>query len=99
MVADQDNCPEAVELVVREQPDVVFIEDGMFPEKDGLETSRQIMAQFPTSIVILPDCADTGYREKALAAGASGYYMRPPEIAPLLYETRQALQRFRERDR
>ena len=70
---------EGVEMAIRERPDLILM-DIQLPDMDGLEATRQIRAS-PVDgsipIVALTSYALTGDRQRALAAGCSGYIEKP----------------------
>jgi DNA-binding NarL/FixJ family response regulator len=64
---------EALELVGRENPDVVLM-DLRMPHCDGVEATRRIRAEHPaTQVVVLTTYADDESILQALSAGARGY--------------------------
>lgn len=65
------NGSEAVELALRLRPDVIAM-DVRMPILNGLEATRQIMAEQPTPIVLVSEVAETdvALSLEALAAGA-----------------------------
>ena len=68
-----------VELAIKEKPDLILM-DVQLPDIDGLETTRRIRASEADShipIVALTSFAMAGDREKALAAGCTGYIEKP----------------------
>jgi len=68
-----------VELAVKEKPDLVIM-DVQLPDIDGLETTKRIRASEADgdiSIIALTSFAMAGDREKALAAGCTGYIEKP----------------------
>jgi len=70
---------EGVELVIREKPDLVLM-DIQLPDIDGLEATKRIReseADGKIPIIALTSYAMTGDREKALAAGCTGYIEKP----------------------
>ncbi len=70
---------EGVELVLKEKPDLVLM-DIQLPGIDGLETTKRIReseADGGLPIVALTSFAMTGDRERALAAGCTGYLEKP----------------------
>lgn len=68
-----------VELAVKEKPDLVIM-DLQLPDIDGLEATKRIRASEADSeipIIALTSYAMVGDREKALAAGCTGYIEKP----------------------
>jgi CheY-like chemotaxis protein len=79
-IREATNGQEALEWIMREPPQVVFL-DLKMPVMDGWETARRIRAlaeplrQLP--IVAVTAQAMPGDREKALAAGCDEYISKP----------------------
>ena len=68
-----------VELAIKEKPDLVIM-DLQLPDIDGLEATKRIRASEADSdipIIALTSFAMAGDREKALAAGCTGYIEKP----------------------
>ena len=68
-----------VRLAVEQQPDLVVM-DIQLPDIDGLEATRRIRASAEAGhvpVVALTSYAMTGDRERALAAGCTGYIEKP----------------------
>ncbi len=68
-----------VELAIKEKPDLIIM-DIQLPDIDGLEAVRRIRASKADRkipIVALTSYAMTGDREKAMAAGCTGYIEKP----------------------
>jgi len=68
-----------VELAVKEKPDLILM-DILLPGIDGLEATKRIRASEADSeipIIALTSYAMAGDREKALAAGCTGYIEKP----------------------
>jgi CheY-like chemotaxis protein len=68
-----------VELAAKEKPDLILM-DIQLPDIDGLEATKRVRAseiagEIP--IVALTAYAMVGGREKALAAGCTGYIEKP----------------------
>ena len=82
VVGEAANGREAVELVTREQPDVVLMDIRM-PEMDGVEATRLITADesLATRVLILTTFDLDEYVFDSLRAGASGFLLKdtPPE--------------------
>ena len=78
---------EALPLVRELQPDVVLMDLSM-PEVDGIEATRQVVAEAPeTHVVVLTSFADKQRILDALSAGAVGYLLKdadPAEVAAAL---------------
>ncbi len=68
-----------VELAVKEKPDLIIM-DLQLPDIDGLEATKRIRASETDAeipIIALTSFALAGDREKALAAGCTGYIEKP----------------------
>ncbi len=68
-----------VELAIKEKPHLVIM-DIQLPDIDGLEATKRIRASEADAeipIVALTSFAMVGDREKALAAGCTGYIEKP----------------------
>ncbi len=68
-----------VELAIKERPDLIIM-DIQLPDIDGLEAARRIRASEADGdipIIALTSFAMTGDRERALAAGCTGYIEKP----------------------
>jgi len=68
-----------VELASKEKPDLILM-DIQLPDIDGLEATKRIRASGADSdipIIALTSFAMAGDREKALAAGCTGYIEKP----------------------
>jgi DNA-binding NarL/FixJ family response regulator len=76
VVAEAADGAEAVELALRERPDLCILDVGM-PRLTGLQATREIKAQAPdVSVLILSMHRDERYLFEALKAGASGYVLK-----------------------
>jgi len=68
-----------VELAGKEKPDLILM-DIQLPDIDGLEATKRIRASEADAeipIIALTSYAMVGDREKALAAGCTGYIEKP----------------------
>jgi DNA-binding NarL/FixJ family response regulator len=76
VVAEAADGAEAVELALREKPDLCILDVGM-PRLTGLQATREIKAQAPdTTVLMLSMHSDERYLFEALKAGASGYVLK-----------------------
>jgi DNA-binding NarL/FixJ family response regulator len=90
VVGEASNGTEAVDLAVREHPDVVLM-DVRMPVMDGLEATRRITADeslSTTRVVILTTFDLDEYVHEALRAGASGFLLKDTMPVDLLHAIR-----------
>lgn len=81
---------QGVEVVTREQPDVVLMDLSM-PGMDGTEATRLLTAAGSTArIVVLTSFADDRHVSEALDAGAAGYVLKNAGPDELLHAVRAA---------
>src|ERR1700730_6507492 len=84
VVAEASDGRQAVQLVARHHPNVVVLDIGM-PELNGIEATRQIVAQDPhPEVVILSMHSDESYVLRALKAGARAYILKNAAEADLI---------------
>ena len=88
VVAEAANGLEAVHLAGQHHPQVVVLDIGM-PQLNGIEATREIVAQEPQAqVVILSMHADEGYVLRALKAGARAYILKNAAEADLIRAVR-----------
>lgn len=76
VVAEASDGLQAVKKVKEHQPQVVLMDIHM-PNLDGLEATRHIKAQFPsTSVIMLTIYDSDAYVLDAVGAGAAGYLLK-----------------------
>lgn len=76
MVAQAEDGRAAVELIRQHRPDLVVMDIGM-PELNGVEATRQIVADLPeVKIIALSMHEDKRFVSGMLKAGASGYLLK-----------------------
>ncbi len=84
LVGTASNGNEAIAAVASLQPDVVLMDLSM-PELDGVEATRRITADHPSSrVLVLTSFSDQTRILDALSAGADGYLLKhaePDDIA------------------
>ena len=84
VVAEAADGREAVQLASRHHPDVVILDIGM-PQLNGIEATRQIVAQEShPNVVILSMHSDESYVLRALKAGARAYILKNAAEADLI---------------
>lgn len=89
VVGEAADGQQAVAAVARRQPDVVLMDLEM-PVMDGIETIRQVMAQWPeTRILVLTSFATDDRVLPAVKAGALGYLLKDSEPDALIQAIRQ----------
>ncbi|MCE9637922.1 MAG: response regulator transcription factor [Planctomycetes bacterium] len=88
VVGEAGDGTEAVRLVASLAPDVVLM-DVTMPGLSGIEATRAIVANHPTTkVVILTMHADKRYVTEALKAGASGYLLKDAAFSDLVQALR-----------
>jgi len=84
VIAESDNGRNTVELAGSLKPDVVIMDVAM-PMLNGIEATKTIVAEQPTTAVIMLSMhADESYVMRALKAGARGYLLKDSAPADLL---------------
>jgi CheY-like chemotaxis protein len=81
------NGIEAIDALIRQQYDVVFM-DVLMPEMDGLVATHRIREDFETSrqphIIAMTANAMQGDREECLNAGMDDYMSKPIQVHDLI---------------
>lgn len=91
IVAQALNGREAVQLALKQKPDVVIMDVAM-PDLNGLEAARQILAANPRiKVLALSMHADRRYVTGMLSAGASGYILKHCAFEELVQAIRVVL--------
>ncbi|MBI5552033.1 MAG: response regulator transcription factor [Desulfobacterales bacterium] len=76
VVAEAENGRIAISLARKLQPDVVVMDINM-PDLNGVDATRQIVAELPqTRIIALSMYSDRSYVKGMLKAGVSGYLLK-----------------------
>ncbi|NIM19978.1 MAG: response regulator [Candidatus Latescibacteria bacterium] len=87
------NAQEAFDNIKSEPPDLILM-DVQLPGMDGLEATKKIKEE-PASrdipVVAVTSYAMKGDREKALAAGCSGYITKPIDKDKFIQEVANVL--------
>jgi two-component system cell cycle response regulator DivK len=85
--------PEGVDLAVAVKPDLILL-DIQLPEMDGYAVARRLRANpdlEEVPIIAVTSYAMAGDREKALAAGCSGYIEKPINPETFLQQVERGL--------
>jgi response regulator NasT len=82
-----------VEMVRGEQPDLIVMDINM-PIMDGLEATRQILAEGPACIVILTAYSAHDFSDEARKAGVSGYVTKPIGPDALIHRLQEAYKHY-----
>ncbi len=76
VVGEAENGRQAVQLAASLRPQVVIIDIGM-PELNGIEATRQIVAEVPgVKVIALSMHSDKRFVKGMLKAGAAGYLLK-----------------------
>ncbi|WP_430593569.1 response regulator [Humidisolicoccus flavus] len=78
-VGEASNGSEAVDLVVREHPNVVLM-DVRMPVRDGISATAEIVQRVPqTRVIVLTTFDLDEAAARAISAGASGFVLKDAE--------------------
>ena len=89
IVANAYNGDEAVEIFrgMNEPPEVMIMDHRM-PNKDGVETTKEILKMNPNMKIIFAS-ADTAVKDTALASGALSFLSKPFAMSDLLTKIKE----------
>jgi signal transduction histidine kinase/DNA-binding response OmpR family regulator len=89
---------EAVDLATRQHFDLILM-DWQMPRLDGLAATKELRRRgFQTTVVALTAAAMQGDRERCLAAGCTGYLVKPIDFKELFRLLRRLLAEARRPD-
>jgi DNA-binding NarL/FixJ family response regulator len=89
VVAESENGRQAVQMATKTTPDVVIM-DVMMPLMNGLEGTRQVLKNVPsTKVLVLSSFSDDDYVQQLTEVGASGYLIKQTAADNLLLAIRE----------
>jgi two-component system KDP operon response regulator KdpE len=91
-VIEAKNGQEAIEIALREHPDLILLDVNM-PEMNGLEACNKMRMSFSTPIIMVTVRNSEHDKVLALDSGADDYVVKPFAIGELLARIRAALRR------
>ena len=77
VIGSVDNCADALELVNREQPDVILMDVRIEGNKDGIETAIEINQHFNIPIIYTSGNSDEKTTERAKKTNMIGFLVKP----------------------
>src|SRR5213594_2089933 len=90
MVGEAETGRQAVQLAKKLRPDVVLMDIAM-PLLNGLEATRQIIKEVPSSkVLVLSSYSDDEYVHQLTEAGAAGYLLKEAVGTDLVKAIREA---------
>jgi two-component system, response regulator PdtaR len=95
VVGEARDGAEAIEIARRVKPDVIFM-DVKMPGMDGITAAAAISGERLAPVVMVTAFSQTAYIEKATAAGAMAYLVKPFEKKDILPAMQVAVARFAE---
>jgi two-component system, response regulator PdtaR len=95
VVGETGRGDEAVELVVRHQPDIAIL-DVKMPGIDGIEAARRISVNHRVAVLILTAFSQRNLIEEARDAGVAAYLVKPFQRGELVPAIAVATARFEE---
>jgi len=98
VVADAANPADARREFRRQEPDLVLM-DIRLAGGDGIELSRELIADRPCPVVIVSAYSEKELIGRAAAAGVYGYLIKPVTTPALSAQIEVAVNRFREQMR
>lgn len=90
------NGQEAIRMAAEAHPDVILMDVNM-PLLNGIAATEAIMRESPTAILMLTAYPDPSTVAQALAAGASGYLVKPLQDHQLLPAISAAVAHYSQR--
>jgi two-component system response regulator YesN len=96
IAGEASNAQEALELVERQKPDIIFT-DIYMPNIDGIELSRRVLEKHPQiKIVVVSGHDEFKYAQQSIKIGVFDFLLKPIRAADLLHVTGKLKQKIEE---
>ncbi|GJM78361.1 hypothetical protein HMSSN139_08570 [Paenibacillus sp. HMSSN-139] len=96
IAGEASNAQEALELVERQRPDILFT-DIYMPNIDGIELSRRVLEKHPQiKVVVVSGHDEFEYAQQSIKIGVFDFLLKPIRAADLLHVTGKLKQKIRE---
>ena len=92
-VLETDNGEEGLEIVEREEPDIVIL-DVMLPGKDGIDVLKHIRKNSDIPVIMLTAKGEVFDKVLALELGADDYMVKPFDPKELLARVKAVTRRY-----
>lgn len=81
VIGEAADGEEFLELVEKQNPDIIFMDISM-PLMDGIEATEQVLMKYPDmKIIVLTTFKDDDYIERMLLAGVDGYMLKNSDLS------------------
>jgi CheY-like chemotaxis protein len=67
----------AVKQAEQSRPDVVLMDISLHSDMDGIEAAKEIHSRFGIPIIYMTGYVNPEVKERAMAAGPIGYFVKP----------------------
>ncbi len=95
VVAEGESGDDALKIVTENSPDIVIM-DVKMPGKDGIEATKELLANSPVPVVLLTAHDDDDTIARGARCGAMSYLVKPINAEDLKPVMEVAISRFKE---
>jgi YesN/AraC family two-component response regulator len=85
---------EAVDIVLKQRPDIVLMDIRMPGPIDGLEAARRILSEYSVCIIMLTAFSEDEYLQRAQKIHVCGYVLKPVTTDVLIPRIEEAMGDF-----
>jgi response regulator NasT len=99
VVGQADDARQALEMFQQHTPDLLLMDirlDGANANEDGIELARKLLSKRRVPVIIISAYSDDALHDRAAAAGAFGYLIKPVTRESLAAQIAIVLRRFHE---